>query len=71
MVFMNFTDDLQDRLHFDAPYIFDNMKFFTPDNDNVRQASFEYANGRYRVNNVLKPQESYVLIGYKNKEKLK
>ncbi len=69
MVVMNFTDDLQERLHFDAPYIFDNMKFFTPDNDNVRQASFEYANGRYRVNNVLKPQESYVLIGYKNKEK--
>ena len=71
IVCMNFSDDYQDRLHLDAPYIFENMKFFTPDNDNVRQGSFVYEDGRYRVNNSLKAQESYVLICYKGKEKIK
>jgi hypothetical protein len=67
IVCMNFIDDDYDRLHLDMPYVFDNIKFFTPDNDEVRQASYVYENGRYSIRNQLKAQESYVLIGYKSK----
>ena len=68
LVCMNFVDDDYDNLHLDMPYVFDNIKFFTPDNDNVRQASYIYGDGRYKINNTLKAQESYVLICYKSKE---
>ena len=67
MVCMNFVDDDYKGLHLDMPYNFDNIKVFTADNEKVRQASYVYENGRYKVNNLLRAQESYVLIGYKPK----
>ena len=70
MVCVNFVDDDYNDLHFDAPHLFDNIKYFTPDNENVRQAGFICENGRYKFRHVLKAQESLVLIGYKEKQPL-
>lgn len=65
MTVMNFSDD-DVWLHFTAPCVYENIKFFTPDNAGVRQCSFVFENGRYAVKDVLKAHESFVLIGQKS-----
>lgn len=67
MVIVNFVDDDYNWLHFDAPYLFDNIKYFDADNAEPRQAYFICENGRYTLKHTLKAQESMVLIGYKYK----
>ena len=68
MVCMNFVEDDYKNLHFKAPHLFEDVKFFTPDNPNPHPASYVCeSDGSYRINHVLKGQESYVLIGYKQK----
>lgn len=66
LVIMNFSDDDYKRIHFDTPYLFDNIKYFTPDNETPRQASFICENGKYTINQTLKGMESYVLACKKN-----
>jgi len=67
MVFVNFVDDDYAELHFDAPFLFDNIKYFNVDNAETRQASFICENNRYTFKHGIKAQESIVLVGYKYK----
>ena len=68
MICVNFAEDDYPQLHIQSPYVFDDLKIFTPDNDMVRTVANVCENGSYTVNQILKGQESYVLIGKKRKE---
>ena len=61
-VFVNFSDDDYDALHFYSSRLFKDMKIFTPDNASVRNVSYINENGKCEIKHTLKAQESYVIV---------
>lgn len=61
-VFVNFSDDDYDSLHFYSSQFIKDMKIFTPDNANVRSVSYTNENGKCEIKHKLKAQESYVIV---------
>ena len=62
IVFVNFSDDDYEHVHFYSSRLFKCMKIFTPDNATIRDVSHINENGHYTINRTLKAQESYVLV---------